>query len=70
LFLKFKLEFPFLKPGPKAELVLKSKWKRQIVVGGNEGDEDSDEREDGRREKRERLWEKRRKNNVKVKIIF
>ncbi len=25
LFPKFKLEFPFLKPGPKAELVLKSK---------------------------------------------
>jgi hypothetical protein len=39
LFPKFKLEFPFLKPGPKAEVGVKEEVKREIVVGGNEGEE-------------------------------
>ncbi|KAE8038735.1 hypothetical protein FH972_011213 [Carpinus fangiana] len=39
LFPKFKLEFPFLKPGPKAEVGVKEEVKREIVVVGNEGEE-------------------------------
>jgi hypothetical protein len=39
LFPKFKLEFPFLKPGPKAEVGVKEEVKRETVVAGNEGEE-------------------------------
>lgn len=39
LFSKFKLEFPFLKTGPKAEVGVKEEVKRETVVGGNEGEE-------------------------------
>ncbi|XP_059429447.1 uncharacterized protein LOC132163252 [Corylus avellana] len=46
LFPKFKLEFPFLKPGPKAEVGVKEEVKREIVVGGNEGEEGMVEKPD------------------------
>lgn len=42
LFPKFKLEIPFLKHGgPKVKVVVKKEVKGEIVVGGDEGKEDS-----------------------------
>ncbi|KAM4071996.1 hypothetical protein ACJW30_11G101400 [Castanea mollissima] len=46
-FPKFKLEIPFLKRGgPKAEVVVKKEVKGEIVVGGDEGKEDSTKKPD------------------------
>ena len=47
LFPKFKLEIPFLKHGgPKVEAVVKEEVKGEIVVGGDEGKEDSTKKPD------------------------
>ncbi|KAL0007882.1 hypothetical protein SO802_009384 [Lithocarpus litseifolius] len=47
LFPKFKLEIPFLKHGgPKVEAVVKKEVKGEIVVGGDEGKEDSTKKPD------------------------
>lgn len=46
-FPKFKLEIPFLKHGgPKVEAGLKEEVKGEVVVGGDEGKEDSTKKPD------------------------
>ncbi|KAG2669353.1 hypothetical protein I3760_14G030700 [Carya illinoinensis] len=46
LFPKFKLELPFLKPGPKPEVRVVEEVKGEIVTGGDEGAETTNQKPD------------------------